>query len=362
MRLGLDRAEVTSLAKTMEVKFAVCGPDIGGAKSGINFDSADPRKPEVLRRWFKAITPILKNYYGTGGDLNIDEIKDVIPVTENFGIVHPQEGIINGHFQPNEAKKIDKIAQLRRGVSKSVKNKELTPEIDKYTVADLITGFGVSEAIRHFYNIWEGEITGKKAIIQGWGNVGAAAAFYLASHGVKIIAASDKDGGIINEDGYSLEEVKTLFLNRDSNKLVSDQKLDFQTMNEKIWSLGADIFIPAAASRIVTKEQIKSLINGGLEVISCGANVPFKEDEIFFGPLTRYADENLALIPDFIANCGMARVFAYLMEDHNEVREEAIFSDVSEVINKALKNIYSERNQTVGITGKAFEKTLSTLV
>ena len=67
MRLGLDKNEVESLAKTMEVKFTVSGPAIGGAKSGINFDPADPRKKEVLDRWFKAVTPLLKNYYGTGG-------------------------------------------------------------------------------------------------------------------------------------------------------------------------------------------------------------------------------------------------------------------------------------------------------
>ena len=46
MRVGLDKREVESLAKTMEVKFTVAGPAIGGAKSGINFDPKDPRKKE----------------------------------------------------------------------------------------------------------------------------------------------------------------------------------------------------------------------------------------------------------------------------------------------------------------------------
>jgi glutamate dehydrogenase/leucine dehydrogenase len=60
MRKGLTKHEVVSLAKTMEIKFSVSGPDIGGAKSGINFDPNDPRKKEVLERWFKAVAPILK--------------------------------------------------------------------------------------------------------------------------------------------------------------------------------------------------------------------------------------------------------------------------------------------------------------
>ena len=71
MRKGLDMNEVLSLAKTMEVKFSVSGPAIGGAKSGINFDPNDPRKKGVLERWYKAVSPLLKNYYGTGGDLKV---------------------------------------------------------------------------------------------------------------------------------------------------------------------------------------------------------------------------------------------------------------------------------------------------
>ena len=109
MRKGLDMNEVLSLAKTMEVKFTVSGPPIGGAKSGINFDPADPRKKEVLERWYAAVSPLLKSYYGTGGDLNVDEIHEVIPITEASGVWHPQEGVFSGHFQPREADKINRI-------------------------------------------------------------------------------------------------------------------------------------------------------------------------------------------------------------------------------------------------------------
>src|SRR5688500_740722 len=181
MRKGLDKREVESLAKTMEVKFTVSGPPIGGAKAGINFDPADPRKAQVLERWYKAVMPLLKSYYGTGGDLNVDEIHEVIPITENYGLWHPQEGVVNGHFKPKENEKIKKIGQLRFGVSKVHEDVKYSPEPrKKYVVADMITGFGVSESVRHFYKIVsESNLKNKRAIIQGWGNVGAAAAFYL---------------------------------------------------------------------------------------------------------------------------------------------------------------------------------------
>jgi hypothetical protein len=138
MRKGLNKHEVTSLAKTMEIKFTVAGPAIGGAKSGINFDPADPRKKGVLERWYKAVQPLLKNYYGTGGDLNVDEIHEVIPITEKNGLLHPQEGVVNGHFKVEGDAKNLRINNLRIGVSKALTDDRFSPEVSqKFLVADM---------------------------------------------------------------------------------------------------------------------------------------------------------------------------------------------------------------------------------
>ncbi|MCG8330024.1 MAG: hypothetical protein MI974_20170 [Chitinophagales bacterium] len=342
MRLGLTKDEVESLAKVMEIKFSVCGPDIGGAKSGINFDPRDPRRDDVLRRWYKAAYPILKNYYGTGGDLNVDELKDVIPITEDLGLWHPQEGIVNGHLNSNSGEKVKVIGQLRYGCAKIVEDASLVPDGHKYAVADLITGYGVSESIRHFYNTYHQQsLDGKKAIIQGWGNVASAAASYLTLAGAKIVGIIDKDGGVIDEGGMGVEEIKQLFIQKEGNKLVAEKMLSFEEVNQRIWKLGAEIFVPGAASKLVTREQVDNLIAGGLEVVSCGANVPFVDDGIFFGPTASYTDEQVSLIPDFIANCGMARVFAYFMEPDVEMTDQAIFNDVSDTIRQAIEDVYN---------------------
>ena len=363
MRKGLDMNEVLSLAKTMEVKFSVSGPAIGGAKSGINFDPNDPRKKGVLKRWYKAVSPLLKSYYGTGGDLNVDEIHEVIPMTEECGVWHPQEGVFNGHFKPTEADKINRIGQLRQGVVKVIENLKFSPDVSrKYTVADMITGYGVAEAVRHYYNIYGGDVKGKKAIVQGFGNVGSAAAFYLSEMGAKVIGIIDRDGGVINENGFSFEEIRQLFLSKDGNKLVVDSMIPFAEVNEKIWTIGAEIFTPCAASRLVTKSQIDSLIANGLEVISCGANVPFADKEIFFGTIMEEVDSKISLIPDFISNCGMARVFAYFMEKKVQMTDEAIFNDTSEIIRKAIQNAYSNSSDKKNISATAFEIALKQLV
>ena len=365
MRKGLDMNEVLSLAKTMEVKFTVSGPAIGGAKSGINFDPNDPRKRGVLERWYRAVAPLLKYYYGTGGDLNVDEIHDVIPLTEESGIWHPQEGVFNGHFKPTEAEKINRIGQLRHGVIKVVEDPNFTPEISrKYTVADMLTGYGVAEAVKHYYTIFGGNIKGKRAIIQGFGNVGSAAAYYLNQLGAKVVGIIDRVGGVINKNGFSDNEVRTMFLNKRGNKLVAEDMIPFDEMNKRIWSIPAEIFVPAAASRLVTKDQISKMIDTGLEVISPGANVPFADKEIFFGPIMEYTDTKTSLLPDFVSNCGIARVFAYLMESRVELpmRDDAIFNDTSETIRRALEKVYKQHPYKTDICKTAFEIALQQLV
>ena len=364
MRLGLDQHEVTSLAKTMEVKFTVSGPPIGGAKSGINFDPNDPRKAGVLKRWYEAVTPLLKHYYGTGGDLNVDEIHEVIPITEDCGVWHPQEGVFNGHYQPREAQKINRIGQLRQGVLKAIEDEKYSPDVHKkYLVADMITGYGVAESVKHYFNIYGGELKGKRAIVQGWGNVGSAGAYYLAQEGAKIVGIIDRVGGLINENGFTFEEIKQLFINKNGNALNAPNMLSFDEVNTKIWDLKSEVFIPCAASRLITKEQVDSMIKSGIKVIAAGANVPFADPEIFFGPIADYTDEKISVIPDFISNCGMARVFAYLMgNDLDKIEDEAIFKDTSDTIKNALQKTFETKNQKTSISKTAFDIALNQLV
>src|SRR5688572_2503468 len=363
MRVGLDKREVESLAKTMEVKFTVSGPAIGGAKSGINFDPNDPRKAGVLQRWYAAVMPLLKYYYGTGGDLNVDEIHEVIPITEDVGIWHPQEGVFTGHFKPTEPQKVNRIGQLRRGVIKMIEDETYTPALSKkYTIADMCTGYGVAEAVRHYYNLWGGELKGKRAVVQGWGNVGAAAGFYLSKLGVKIVGIIGREGGLLNANGFSHKEICDLVVNRKGNQLVVDNMISYEELNKKIWDQEFEIFIPAAASRLITKDQVDRMIASKLEVFSCGANVPFADPEIFFGPTGLYADQQFSVIPDFIANCGMARVFAHFMESEVKMDDASIFADISQTIRSALVKTHAVNQKKTGIAQASFEIALKQLV
>ncbi|MFT4545692.1 MAG: glutamate dehydrogenase/leucine dehydrogenase, partial [Bacteroidia bacterium] len=198
---------------------------------------------------------------------------------------------------------------------------------------------------------------------QGWGNVASAAAMELAHNGALIVGIIDRNGGLINTEGYDLEATKDLFINhKDGNNLKVDGMMSFGEVNSKIWDVPADVFIPAAASRLVTAEQLKRMVDAGLKTISSGANVPFADPEIFYGPIMSDADNQVSLIPDFIANCGMARVFAFLMEsEEDDITDHAIFSDTSETIYKALEKVHKRDSSLLNVSRSAFEVALEEL-
>ncbi len=358
MKKGIDVQEVIHLAKTMEVKFTVSGPGIGGAKSGIDFDPFDQRKEGVLIRWYKAILPMLKSVYGTGGDLNVDFVNEVIPITSGIGLQHPQEGILNGHY--GAASIENQLESLKSGTSKIISDPAYTPEeTQTYTIADLISGYSVAESVVQYYKIFGGSHQGKRALIQGWGNVGSSAGYYLAKAGVEIIGIMDKDGGVINEKGFTLSEIKQFTSSQKKTKFSGYAMLSLEEMNRKFWHLPAEIFLPCAASKLITRDHVKSLINSGVNLISCGANVPFADQENFFGPIAEYADSRISVIPDFIANCGMARVFAYLMENISVASDENIFKDISNRVNQALLKACDNTCSPTQITQKVLKNAIS---
>ena len=93
-----------------------------------------------------------------------------------------------------------------------------------------------------------------------------------------------------------------------------------------------------------------------------GLIVPFADQEIFQGTISQLADSVTAVIPDFIANCGMARVFAYLMKKDAEVTDIAIFKDVSQIIRSSIMSVHQFNPKTTGLSGKALEMSLTDLV
>jgi glutamate dehydrogenase/leucine dehydrogenase len=66
----------------------------------------------------------------------------------------------------------------------------------------MITGYGVAEAVRHYYETYGGDV--KESHCARFWNV--ASRFLFAEMGAKVIGIIDRDGGLINENGFTLKK------------------------------------------------------------------------------------------------------------------------------------------------------------
>ena len=213
---------------------------------------------------------------------------------------------------------------------------------------------------------------GRKVLIQGWGNVAATTAYYLCYAGMRIQGILDLEYAWLakNNEPMDLAQCLAMLQNRLGNAINPEQKgvEPRHQIEAQFWQQQADVFVPAAASRLVSLNQIQSLMDNGLELVSSGANVPFADSEIFMGPISKAVDSRIALIPDFVANCGMARVFGYLMQENIALDARAIFRDVATIVREAVVacmpvyNPLSSEEVTHHLSVQAYAKALDQLM
>lgn len=331
MRLGATPREVRYLAKIMELKFALAGPPIGGAKSAIDFDPRDPRKREVLQRWYAAILPYLRDHYGTGGDLNVDEVHEVIPIIQALGLDHPQEGIVRGHMCPDAGAFREIIHALDRGVQAPVPGDRGVHGRD-VAVADMVTGYGVARSVMDYCERVGRPLEGARVSLEGFGNVGAAAGLYLARAGARLVAICDAEKTLLDPDGLDAGAVERLMVEGPDRLLPDDARCRRGHGRDAFFQAPADILVCAAVSGTLTEARLDQLSSAGVEVIAAGANHPFRERQLGSTRVHRVADGQFAVLTDFLANLGMARTFSYLMEPGSVPDADAIFNAVDETI------------------------------
>ncbi len=331
MRIGANPREVGYLAKTMELKFALAGPAIGGAKSAIDFDPRDRRKAAVLERWFAAIAPILRDRYGTGGDLNVDEVGEVIPMIQSLGVEHPQAGVVRGHLRPDAASFARIIESLDRGVKAPVgADRGVAGRV--MTVADMITGYGVARSVIEYYDRRHLRLDGARVLLEGFGNVGAAAGLYLARAGAVLVAISDAEKALVEPAGLDACQVERLITNAPPRLLPPDPRSRGGADRKDFFRVPADIFVCAASSGTIEDGRLDLLRAAGVQLLACGANQPFRERQLGSTRVHRLADSRFAVLMDFLANLGMARTFSYLMEDGAGTDADAVYAAVDRTI------------------------------
>lgn len=339
MRSGLQREEVVYLSKVMELKFSVSGPRIGGAKAGLDFDPHDPRKPNVLRRWFDHIRPILRARFGTAGDLNVDAAREVVPLSRDIGLRHPQEGIARGHFGLEGAELERRLEAMETGLHRVARGRRGL-DGSGLQVGDLVTGYGVAMATLRLLERAGRAPAETRVLVEGFGSVGGAAALYLARAGTRIVGAVDAEGGRVSEDGFAPEVVEDLVLRRRGGLLPRDRPLERMREDARRFrETEAEVFVCAASSGTLDQAALARLEEQGVDTIVCGANRPFGVGGPGDVALERTADERFAILADVITNCGAARAFSHQMTLEEASPAADVFDAVGDTVSGAVDEV-----------------------
>ncbi len=355
MRKGVTLEEVTYLAKSMQLKFAYSGPPIGGGKSGIAFDPKDPRKDDVLRRWFAAVRPFLRTRYGTGGDVNVDEQRDVVRLCAEIGIVHPQEGVVRGHLGVRGSGVERTFTSLADGICQSAGPSFGVDGLD-LTVSDLVTGYGVARATERLADHRGETLEGTRVIVEGFGNVGRGAALYLSRMGARIVGIIDAEAGLASPEGLRAAEVEDLLRRQNGRALPGHPGRVTGPEREIVYREAADLFIPAAISGLVDARRLAQLARHGVRCIVCGANQPFREVRRGDTETIQAADGEFEVLPEVVASLGMARAFYHLMANPDARGVEEIFGAVATAADEAVDAVIERvGSDTSGLAAAAFE-------
>ncbi|MBW1953392.1 MAG: Glu/Leu/Phe/Val dehydrogenase [Deltaproteobacteria bacterium] len=300
VRLALEvtTEEVFRLARTMTWKNAAAGLAHGGAKAGIRMAADSPA--ELKERAIRA--------FANG----IAELQEYIP--------GPDMGTNETH-----------MAYIYDEIGRSVGRPKVTGGIPLDELG--VTGYGLTVAAEILAPEVGLRLEGARMAIQGFGNVGKAAAFYLAQKGVLLVAASDSAGAIYNPAGIDVNRLTAI-------KKGGGKVLDYREAEiippETLFALPCDLLIPAARPDVITQanmDQIKA------SLVLEGANLPVTPEAESY-----LHDRGICAIPDFIVNAG--GVIACAVEYHHGTEAEAfqtIAAKIRDNIHALLPMIREEK-------------------
>lgn len=325
MHPSVTKEEVMHLAEVMAYKYNAAGiPDCGGCKAGIVYDSKAPDALAVLKRFFAAMRPYVEIGLALGNDLG----------TTGPAIAKIRSEL--GMATMTETKSQMKNEQMHANMQK--KAALLKAKYDVFTVNDAMTGYGTAACADTAWCKKHGAPNGARVVIQGFGNVGASAAYKMHQLGYKVVAISDAKQLVVCEDGLDipyLVEHRTPYLEMDTDTLPKEYKV---LPNTEWMNVPCDIFIPAALESVINKDTVDKIT---ATVISEGANIP----------TTPEADEVLKargvdVIPDFIANLGAIRFHGAARLGWIDFTPESAIDDVIELSRKNTEMLFNEQVKT----------------
>ena len=305
---AVTKDEVKALSTWMTFKCSVAGIPYGGGKGGMAIDPKKYSKAElerISRGFAEAISPLIGEKVDIPApDVNTNgQIMSWMVDSYEKIVGHSAKGVFTG-------KPLEFGGSLARTEA---------------------TGYGVHLTAKKALDKLNIDVKGATYAVQGFGNVGYYTAYYAYKDGAKIVAFSNTDVAIYNENGIDMEAIIKDY--EENGRIIENKGYGKDFTNEELLELEVDVLAPCALENQITSENADRI---KAKVITEGAN----------GPTTPEADEilykkGIVVIPDILANAGGV-VVSYFEWVQNLQGYYWSFDEVQEKEDTVLSNAFED--------------------
>jgi len=306
-------------------KNALTQQPLGGAKGGADFDPKGKSDQEVMRFCQSFMNELYKHI---GPDIDIPA-GDIGVGAREIGYLFGQYKKLSGAFH---AGVLTGKGQTYGG---SLGRTEATGYGTVYFTEEMLQANGLSFA-------------GSTVVISGSGNVSIHAMEKAVELGAKVIACSDSDGYIYDENGVDLQTIREL---KDTgNERIKDYTAhhpdaQYNDTCTDIWSVPCDIALPCATENELDKQAAFMLIKNGVKAVAEGANMPSTQEAI-----DTFLENNILFGPAKAVNAGGVAVSALEMAQ-NSTRIKWTFDEVDEKLQEIMRDIYKNCTESAAMYG-----------
>ena len=296
-------------------KNSLTGLPIGGGKGGSDFDPKGKSDREIMRFCQSFMTEL---YRHIGPDTDVP--------AGDIGVGGREIGYLYGQYK-----------RIRNANNQGVlTGKGLT--FGGSLARTEATGYGLVYFVEEMLKEAGKTIEGKRVVVSGSGNVAIYAVQKAQSLGAKVVAMSDSNGYIVDEEGIDVALIQQI--KEDERKRIKeyvDRRPCAKYFEGKgIWNIKADVVLPCATQNDINLDDAKKIVENGTFAVGEGANMPCTNEAVEY-----FLEKGVLLAPAKAANAGGVATSALEMSQ-NSMRLAWTFEEVDKKLHDIMVNIFKD--------------------
>ena len=299
-------------------KNSLTGLPIGGGKGGSDFDPKGKSDGEIMRFCQSFMTELSKHI---GADTDVP--------AGDIGTGAREIGFMFGQYK-----------RLRNEYTGVLTGKGLS--YGGSLARTEATGYGLCYFVEEMLNCMKNDsFKGKTAVVSGSGNVAIYANEKATELGAKVVAMSDSNGYIYDENGIDLavvKQIKEVERGRIKEYVNRVEGAEYHEGCKGIWTVKCDIALPCATQNEIDEESAKALVANGVMAVGEGANMPSTPEAIAV-----FQNSGVLFAPAKAANAGGVATSALEMSQ-NSMRYSWTFEEVDAKLKNIMVNIFHNAN------------------